>query len=184
MPRPTPTRPPALAILTTGGTFEKRYLDALGELGFAGSCLETLTRNARLANRPRIEQVMLLDSLLMGDKEREVIVKRILKAKERHLVIVHGTDTMTSTALAIKTSLDKQLKKTVVLTGAMVPVAHQDSDGFFNLGLAVAACQLAKPGVYIAMSGRIYEAGSVKKDRRKKLFLPTTSPYPGPSAKS
>ena len=184
MPRSTPTRPPALAILTTGGTFEKRYLDHLGELGFAGSCLETLTRNARLANPPRIEQVMLLDSLLMGDKERDVIVKRVLKAKERHVVIVHGTDTMTTTALAIKSCLDKELKKTVVLTGAMVPVAHQDSDGFFNLGLAVAACQLAKPGVYIAMSGRIYEAGSVEKDRRKKLFLPTTSPQPGPSAKS
>ena len=183
MPQSKPTLPPRLAILTTGGTFEKRYLDSLGELGFAGSCLETLTKKARLAQQPRIEQVMLLDSLLMGDKEREVIVKRILKAKERHLVIVHGTDTMTTTALAIKGSLDKQFKKTVVLTGAMVPVAHQDSDGFFNLGLAIAACQLAKPGVYIAMSGRIYEADSVKKDRRKKLFLPTTSPHPGTLAK-
>jgi L-asparaginase len=176
MPRSKPARPSDLAILTAGGTFEKRYHDGLAELGFVGSCLKTLTKNARLAKKPRIEQVMLIDSLQMGDRERQVIVERILKAKESRLVLVHGTDTMTTTALAIEASLDKRSKKTIVLTGAMVPVAHQDSDGFFNLGLAVAACQLAKPGVYIAMSGIIYEAGKVEKDRRKKLFLPTLSP--------
>ena len=164
---------PRLAILTTGGTFEKRYLESLGGLGFIDTCLGVLTTHARLAYRPRIEEVLLLDSLDMSDKERNLILKRVVKAKENHLVIVHGTDTMTLTARTLQDGLGKDTKKTIVFTGAMVPVAHQNSDGVFNLGLAVAACQIAAPGVYIAMSGRVYKADQVEKNYRKKLFLPS-----------
>lgn len=163
---------PHLAIITTGGTFEKRYLESVGSLGFMGSCLPALVAKAKLAYKPRIEELMLLDSLEMGDNEREEIISRVKQAKENRIVIIHGTDTMTTTALAVKNSLGRSPKKTVVLTGAMIPIAHDQSDGFFNFGLAIAASQMAQPGVYIAMSGRIYNAGEVKKDRRRKLFLP------------
>ena len=77
---------PRLAILTTGGTFEKRYLESVGGLGFVDTCLGVLTTHARLAYRPRIEEVLLLDSLDMSDKERNLILKRVVKAKENHLV--------------------------------------------------------------------------------------------------
>jgi len=173
VPRNKNQAQPRLAILTTGGTFEKRYSESLGGLGFVDTCLDVLTTHARLAYRPRIEEVLLLDSLDMGDEERKLILKRVVKAKENHLVIVHGTDTMTLTARALQDGLRKDTKKTVVFTGAMVPVAHHNSDGFFNLGLAVAACQIAAPGVYIAMSGRVYKADQVEKNYKKKLFLPS-----------
>jgi L-asparaginase len=172
MPQPK-TRPLELAILTTGGTFEKRYLEMLGGLGFIESCLEGLIKTAKLAYKPRIEEVLLMDSLEMGDKERGLIVDRVHKAKEKRLVIIHGTDTMTVTAKALKEQLGKNTQKTIVFTGAMIPVAHQNSDGFFNLGLAIAACQLTPPGVYIAMSGSVYEADRVEKNRRRNLFLPS-----------
>jgi L-asparaginase len=164
---------PNLAIFTTGGTFEKRYLESVGSLGFMDSCLPALVAKAKLAYKPRIEKLMLIDSLEMGDNERTIISARVKQAKETRIVIIHGTDTMTTTALALKQDLGSSLKKTVVLTGAMIPIAHDQSDGFFNLGLAIAASQMAQPGVYIAMSGHTYKAGEVKKDRRRKLFLPT-----------
>jgi L-asparaginase len=173
MPQPK-TRPLELAVLTTGGTFEKRYLESLGELGFIDSCLDGLIKTAKLAYKPRIEEVLLMDSLEMGDKERHLIINRVLKAKEKRLIIVHGTDTMTVTAKALKKRLGKNTQKTIIFTGAMVPVAHQNSDGFFNLGLAIASCQLAQPGVYIAMSGTVYEADRVEKNHRRKLFLPSS----------
>lgn len=162
-----------LTIFTTGGTFEKRYLESVGSLGFMGSCLPGLVAKAKLAYKPRIEELMLIDSLDMGDKERAIILARVKQAKETRIVIIHGTDTMTTTALALKKGLGSGSKKTVVLTGAMIPIAHDQSDGFFNLGLALATSQIAQPGVYIAMSGCVYNAGEVKKDRRRKLFLPT-----------
>ena len=165
---------PSLAIFTTGGTFEKRYLESIGSLGFMSSSLPTLVARAKLAHKPRIEELMLIDSLEMGDNERATILARVKRAKETRIVIIHGTDTMTTTALALKNSLDRGLKKTVVLTGAMIPIAHDQSDGFFNLGLAIAASQMARPGVYVAMSGCVYKAGEVEKDHRRKLFLPTT----------
>jgi L-asparaginase len=40
----------------------------------------------------------------------------------------------------------------------------------FNAGMAVAAAQVAPPGVYIAMSGQVFEAGHVRKNRAKNRF--------------
>ena len=60
--------------------------------------------------------------------------------------------------------------KVVVLTGAMQPAAMRASDASFNLGAAVTALNLLEPGVYISMSGRIFPASDVKKDRSRGIF--------------
>ena len=44
------------------------------------------------------------------------------------------------------------------------------SDAGFNLGAAIAALNLLEPGVYISMSGRIFPAESVRKDRSRGIF--------------
>ena len=36
--------------------------------------------------------------------------------------------------------------------------------------MAVAAVQSVEPGVYIAMSGQVFEAGKVRKNREKNRF--------------
>ncbi|MBE26512.1 MAG: asparaginase, partial [Saprospirales bacterium] len=61
--------------------------------------------------------------------------------------------------------------KTIVLTGAMVPYAFgTSSDGFFNLGSALAFVQVLNPGVYVAMNGRYYNWDEVKKNRKTGYF--------------
>jgi L-asparaginase len=40
----------------------------------------------------------------------------------------------------------------------------------FNVGMAVATAQVAVPGVYIAMSGRVFAAGRVRKNRDANRF--------------
>jgi len=60
--------------------------------------------------------------------------------------------------------------KVVVLTGAMQPAVMARSDASFNLGAAIAALNLLEPGVYISMSGRIFPAESVRKDRSRGIF--------------
>ena len=89
-------------------------------------------------------------------------------ASENHVIITHGTDTMTDTA--------RQLAdipgKTVVLVGALAPARFGESDASFNLGMAFATVQVAQPGIYITMSGSVFPADQVIKDRAKGAFVP------------
>jgi L-asparaginase len=81
-------------------------------------------------------------------------------------VVTHGTDTMPQTAEALL-GLDG---KTIVLTGALSPARFRSTDADFNVGMAVAAVQVAAAGVYIAMSGQVFEAGKVRKNRAANRF--------------
>ena len=60
--------------------------------------------------------------------------------------------------------------KTIVLTGAMSPARFASSDAAFNIGCAVGAVWSQPPGVYIAMSGRVFAAGAVRKNRERGRF--------------
>jgi L-asparaginase len=60
--------------------------------------------------------------------------------------------------------------KTVVLTGAMIPIAFGSSDGLFNLGGALAVVQVLPAGVYIAMNGRIFDWDDVRKNGDTGIF--------------
>jgi L-asparaginase len=60
--------------------------------------------------------------------------------------------------------------KTIVLTGALTPARFKTTDAMFNVGMAVATAQVAPPGVYIAMSGQVFEAGHVRKNRAENKF--------------
>jgi L-asparaginase len=74
---------------------------------------------------------------------------------------------MTETAAAIARAVSK---KTVVLTGAMIPYAFGSSDGLFNLGSALSFVQVLPPGVYIAMNGKCFPWDRVRKNRERGEF--------------
>ncbi len=62
--------------------------------------------------------------------------------------------------------------KTIVLTGAMIPYAFgTSSDGFFNLGSALAFVQVLPPGVYVVMNGRYFSWNNVRKNRQTGTFV-------------
>jgi L-asparaginase len=54
-----------------------------------------------------------------------------------------------------------------------VPARFKESDAPFNIGCAVAAVQSLAPGVYIAMNGRIFDPGKVRKNRDLNRFEET-----------
>ena len=84
------------------------------------------------------------------------------------MVITHGTDTIVKTAEAIA---KHNIPKTIVLTGAMIPYAFgTSSDGFFNLGAALAFVQTLPHGVYVAMNGRYYHWDKVRKNTQTGYF--------------
>ncbi|MFM1927827.1 MAG: asparaginase domain-containing protein [Burkholderiaceae bacterium] len=165
----------ALLILSTGGTFEKVYRPDQGRLWFAESRLSHWAQQCRLPADARTEVLMLVDSLEMTDAQRDQIADAVAQAPEDQVVIIHGTDTMVNTAQSVMGR--KRANQVVVFTGAMVPASQPDSDALFNLGMAVAAAQTMASGTYVCMSGQIFPAGQVQKNKalgRFEASLPDT----------
>ncbi len=163
-----PDRDEKIRIIITGGTFDKEYDAIKGELSFIDSHLPDIIKTVRCTLPISLEINQLRDSLDMSDDDRKSIAESCRNAAETKILITHGTDTMTQTAELLAAL---GLQKTIMLTGAMVPYSVRGSDALFNLGTAVAAVELLPAGVYIAMNGRIFPAGSVVKDRSRGVFI-------------
>lgn len=157
-----------ILLLTTGGTIDKVYFDALSDYQVGESVMAKLLEVARVQRPVRIEEVARKDSLELDDADRALILARVEAAAEKHIIITHGTDTMTQTAQVLRPVAGK----TIVLVGALSPARFGESDASFNLGMAFAAAQVAGPGIYIAMSGTVFDAAKVVKDRAKGAFVP------------
>lgn len=110
------------------------------------------------------------DSLEINDDDRTVLRDFIAGDDATRYVITHGTDTMPETASFLR-GLEG---KTIVLTGALTPARFRTTDAVFNVGMAVSTVQIAKPGVYISMSGQVFEAGAVRKNRSENRFEGTS----------
>ncbi|OBS07966.1 asparaginase domain-containing protein [Acidihalobacter prosperus] len=155
-----------LQIFATGGTLDKVYHDALSDYRIGDPVAPGILEEGRVDFRYDVESLLKKDSLELTDDDRALIRARVAACPHRHIVITHGTDTMTETAAALAGIADR----IIVLTGAMQPARFRNSDAAFNLGLAVGAAQSLPAGIYIAMSGRIFEAGSVRKNRAAGRF--------------
>ena len=157
----------AIRLFVTGGTFDKEYDEIHGTLDFRETHLPRMLEMGRSKLAVRVETLMLVDSLEMTDQDRDVIVARCEAAEEPHVVLTHGTDTMVETAALLA---ERVSGKTIVLTGAMIPIAFGSSDGLFNLGGALTVVQVLPPGVYVTMNGRVFEWDNVRKNRETGVF--------------
>ena len=156
-----------IAMFATGGTFDKEYNELNGELYFKQTQLPEMLALGRSRVPVRIQTLMMKDSLRMTGADRRIIATACQQARERMIVITHGTDTMELTAGYLA---KKVAGKTVVLTGAMVPYKFGSSDGLFNLGSALALVQVLPPGIYVAMNGRFFTWDAVTKNRVAGVF--------------
>jgi L-asparaginase len=154
-------------ILITGGTFDKEYNEINGQLFFQDTHLKQMLEQGRSHLSVNIRSLMLIDSLEMSDEDRGIILTHCQKSSVDRIVITHGTDTMVETA---KYLADRIANKTIILTGAMIPIVFGSSDGLFNMGAALAFAQTLDQGVYIAMNGRYFHHDDVRKNKTKGLF--------------
>ena len=156
-----------IKFFSTGGTFDKEFNEITGELFFKKTQLYELLEMGRSKLDIKIETLMMVDSLKMSDNERQYIVDKCKKEKTHKIIITHGTDTMVKTAEL----LAKQIKdKTIILTGAMIPIKFGSSDGLFNLGSAMSFIQVLEPGIYITMNGRYFNWNNVRKNKTHGIF--------------
>ena len=152
----------SIRIFITGGTFDKEYNELNGQLFFKDTHLHDLLEMGRNKVSVEIRTLMMLDSLEMTDEDRELIVHQCKQCNESRIVITHGTDTMEQTARVLA---EAAINKTIILTGAMIPIKFGSSDGLFNLGSALAFAQSLQVGIYIAMNGRYFNWDNVRKNK-------------------
>lgn len=158
-----------IRIFTTGGTIDKVYFDARSEFEIGEPLIGAILSEAQVAFDFDVVPLMRKDSLEMTDVDRKHIREAVAAAVESRIVITHGTDTMSDTAEAL-VGIDG---KTIVLVGALNPARFRSTDAIFNIGLAMGTVQAMPAGVYIAMNGRIFNAGHVKKNRTANRFEET-----------
>jgi len=149
-----------VAILTTGGTFDKVYFDANSEYSIGDPCITSILDEGNVNSDYRIQSILKKDSLDITSKERQIIKNSVEDCAEERIIIIHGTDTMVETAKSLEDIKDK----TIVLTGAMQPARFKKTDAIFNSGFALAAAQILEYGVYITMNGMIFHSDNVKKN--------------------
>lgn len=155
-----------IRFVTTGGTIDKIYFDELSQFEVGESQVQHILAEGLAAFDFDVVPLMHKDSLEITDEDRRKLRDFIASDDASHYVVTHGTDTMPDTAEMLK-GLDG---KTIVLTGALTPARFKTTDAVFNVGMAVAAVQVASPGVYIAMSGQVFTAGAVRKNRAENRF--------------
>ena len=149
-----------IAVLTTGGTFDKIYFDANSEYSIGEPCISSILDEGNVTSEFRIKSILKKDSLDINQKERELIKKSVIECEEEKIIIIHGTDTMVETAKFLEEIKDK----TIVLTGSMQPARFKKTDAIFNSGFAFAAALSLENGVYIAMNGKIFNSSNVRKN--------------------
>jgi len=156
-----------IRIFTVGGTIDKIYFDAKSSYEVGPPNITEVLSGLSLNLDYEVVSLMQKDSLEMTDADRETIRQAVTASPENEIVITHGTDTMVDTARVLHTIPNK----TIVLTSALSPALFKNSDAMFNIGAALTAAQTKLAGVYIAMTGVIFDYDKVRKDVENNRFM-------------
>ena len=155
-----------IKIITTGGTIDKVYFDEKSTYEVGEAQIGEVLERSDVTFDHTIDMLCQKDSLDLTDEDRQRVHDAIRDDEHRMFVVTHGTDTMVRTARMLLDIPDK----VIVLTGASQPARFHNSNAIFNIGCAVAAVQLLRPGVYVAMNGRIFAAERVRKNADTRRF--------------
>jgi len=157
-----------ILIINTGGTFNKVYNPLTGNLDIEpkGKAIRSIAK--AWLTKFKIKNIIGKDSLEMTNEDRKDIIKTIQESERKNIIIVHGTDTMNITASYLKKA---NLKKKIILTGAMVPYAIASIEATANLCSAYGFLEnVDNNGVYISMNGIIQDYKRAIKNKEKGYF--------------
>ena len=121
------------------------------------------------------EIICLKDSREISVDDRKKMEEAIKASKHNFFIVTHGTFTLCETAKYLGEHYDNNsfAGKIIIFVGAFFPLYLPESDAPFNIGFAIGAINLLTPGVYVAMNGRIFPAGTVIKQTEQGRFVPT-----------
>ncbi len=152
----------SILILSTGGTFNKIYNPKNGKLEIDKSNQALKSIEKKWLTKLNYDSIIHKDSLDFTDEDRELLAHYIKDSDYNKIVVIHGTDTID---LSSKVIDSKNLNKSIVFTGAMVPFSIDPIEATANLSLAIGFCNNADVGTYIAMNGLVASYDKVIKNR-------------------
>jgi len=158
-----------ILIISTGGTFNKRYNPRNGELEIDSQSSAVQDIASAWLCEFCIYNTIGKDSLDFTEEDIKMLVQTIQTSPLKKIILIHGTDTMDITAKY----LDKHIQnKSIILTGAMMPYSINPIEATANLASAYGYLfNLHKHGVYIAMNGIIADYKDVSKNRTLGKFV-------------
>ena len=171
-----------VALLTTGGTIEKRYVEQAGSMENTEPQMRRCLSMLRLPDVSIVlEELMNKDSLVMTGEDRSQIATHVLAhiREGTPVLVTHGTDTVVQTGLVVQAALAQLAQQPVVpvvFTGAMTPFGIEGSDALQNLTEALLATRLLTAGVFLAFHGEIFPIANVRKDRDHSRFVRRLAP--------
>ena len=91
-----------IQFITTGGTIDKIYFDALSQFEVGDSQVKAMLTDALVDFSYEVRAIMKKDSLEITDEDRATIRSHIEGSDHSHFIITHGTNTMPETAVATR----------------------------------------------------------------------------------
>jgi L-asparaginase len=154
-------------LVITGGTIDGIDGQALpGHKSIIANYIQSINPYFQI-----IENVVCLkDSRFVTDDDRKNILQTITTSSDNLFLVTHGTFTMSETAEYLLQYKNMLENKTIIFVGSFV-LGLINSDGPFNLGFAIKALIDEKPGIYIAMNGHVFAAGTTYKDETQNKFI-------------
>jgi L-asparaginase len=143
-----------LLIVTTGGTIGSLPYDdpihppAYSTFSNDDPVLRALSRPDFGLKDTRTISLPPKDSKDFTDADMAALVAMVGEAPEALILITFGTDRILQAAEILD---QKKLPKTIILTGAMVPLMNEGSDGSGNLAFALKKLNELTHGVYIVL---------------------------------
>ena len=154
---------------------EKVYSEQTGSVVNEETKIDRYLSRLRLHNTEvAVTHLMNKDSLNMTEADRALVLAAVRErlVDPAPIVISHGTDTMVETGLYLEPRLPG-LPVPVILTGAMVPLGFEGTDGLQNLTESLLAARLLSPGVFVVMHNEVFPVSQVRKDRERGRFVST-----------
>ncbi len=158
-------------FVITGGTIDSHY-DGSKDTAVPNqeSVIPSFIKSLKLYHEVEFTTVCMKDSRDMKHEDLENVLKTIEESPYNKIIVTHGTYTMPDTARFLKANL-KRDDQTVVLTASAIPITgFSPSDGPFSLGYATAKLEELKPGVYVAINGKVFAPEEVMKVMSEARF--------------
>ncbi len=161
----------AILLIHTGGTIGmKRTADGFAPReGVLERAIDELQENQAVTGAVDIITLApLIDSARSTPLDWHRIASTVHENYHQYdgFVIIHGTDTLAYTAGAMCIALSG-LNKPVVITGAMLPLTVEGTDGTANLRDAFQAAKTAPAGVWVQFAGQCLHGARVRKSHSR-----------------
>jgi L-asparaginase len=163
-----------LQFFTLGGTLDKDPLLPTPHVG--EPVIGTILQSAQFNAPWQLYEICRKDSNDINSLDIEstlIALKDHCEQSTSPVILTCGTDRMTDIARMLQPQL-KNLTQAIIFTGAITPYWMNNpklEDAVFNIGFALQAALLLKPGIYIAMHGEVFTLDNVDKDTEKQRFV-------------